>query len=127
MKENKILINIFRPIEEVFDFTINPQNTPLWIDGIVREETNDFPIKVGTEYKNVNQKGDWTEYVVVKFEPNKIFELKQKDNNYHVQYTYEKVSENETGLTYFEWVEHGELENPFIKNTLEKLKMVLEK
>ncbi len=127
MKENNISINVFRPIEEVFDFTINPENTPLWIDSIVKEETNEFPVKVGTEYKNVNQKGEWTEYVVSKFEPNKIFELKQKDSDYHVRYTYEQISENETKLTYFEWVENGELEHPFTKETLENLKEVLEK
>lgn len=57
----------------------------------------------------------------------KVFELKQKDSDYHVRYTYEKISENETKLTYFEWVENGELSSQFTLATLEKLKRVMEK
>jgi len=37
-------------------------------------------------------------------------------------YTFEKVSDNKTKLTYFEWVENGELESPFTLAVLEKLK-----
>jgi uncharacterized protein YndB with AHSA1/START domain len=31
MRENKILIVIDKPVKEVFEFTTNPKNTPLWI------------------------------------------------------------------------------------------------
>ena len=57
MKENKISIEINCTVGKVFEFTLNPKNTPLWIDNIVREERNESSVKVGTEYKNVNGGG----------------------------------------------------------------------
>jgi hypothetical protein len=127
MKDNKISIEINRPVSEVFEFTINPNNTHLWIDGIVHEEANESPIRLGTEYRNVNKNGEWSEYEVVQFKPNKIFELKQKNSLYNVRYTYEQLSNTKTKLTYFEWVEKGELDGPFTIAVLEKLKSVMEK
>ncbi len=126
MKQNKISIIINSPIEEVFDFTTNPENTPRWIDGIEKEEVNQRPIALGTIYRNVDKAGIWTEYEVVQFEKNKSFELKQNNSTYHVRYTYDLMSEKITKLTYFEWVEEGELGNPFPPSVLEKLKIVLE-
>lgn len=127
MKENKISIEINCPISEVFGFALNPKNTPLWIDTIVSEETNQWPVKLGTKYKNINKQGRWTEYTVVQFEPNKTFELKQSNSPYHVQYTFEKISTKKTKLTYFELVEYGDLYGPFSFAVLEKLKKVIEK
>ncbi len=37
MKENKISIIIDLPIKDVFEFTINPNNTHLWIESVVKE------------------------------------------------------------------------------------------
>lgn len=127
MKENKIAIEINSSVSKVFEFTINPANTHLWIENIVREEANGSPINVGTEYRNLNKKNKWTEYEVVQFYPNKIFEMKQKNDSYHVRYTYESISDNKTKLTYFEWVDEGELEEPFSLVVLEKLKKIIEK
>ncbi|MFH1749658.1 MAG: SRPBCC family protein [bacterium] len=127
MKENKISIKINCPIKEVFKFTINPKSTPKWIDGIVKEETNEWPVKIGTIYRNKSDDNIWNEYGLVEFEPEKLFTLKQKNSNYSVQYTYKSLSENLTELTYYEWVDKGELENPFTIKTLEKLKQILEK
>ncbi len=126
MKQNKISIEIQRPIADVFDFTINPNNTHLWIDSVIKEETSEWPIKIGTEYRNVDTKGEWTTYIVSALESNKLFELKQKGGDYSVRYTYEKVSDLMTRLTYFEWMEKGELSNPFQQGVLEKLKQVME-
>ena len=126
MKQNEISIIINSPVERVFDFTTNPENTPRWIEGIEKEEVNQEPIELGTIYRNVDKSGVWTEYEVVKFDRNKIFELKQKNNTYHVRYTYDFISEKSTKLTYFEWVDDGELSNPFDLTVLEKLKVVLE-
>ncbi len=125
-QKNKISILINVSLSKVFEFTINPNNTHLWIDSVVEEKIDKFPIKLGTEYKNVNQKGEWTEYIVVKFETDKIFELKEKEGDYSVRYEYKEISPKETELTYFEWVEKGELKNLFLISTLEKLKEVLE-
>lgn len=126
MKKNRISVEINCPVSEVFEFTINPINTRLWIDSIVREETNESPVKLGTKYKNINRESKWTEYTVVKFEPNKIFEMKQNNSSYHVRYTYEQISDKKTKLTYFEWVEHGDLDEPFSLVVLKKLKEVIE-
>ena len=126
MKENKISIEINCSASEVFQFTLNPKNTHLWIDSIVREEANEFPVKLGTKYKNVNGGGQWTEYTVTQFKPNKLFEIKQSNSSYHVRYTLESICDKKTKLTYFEWVEEGELEKPFSIDVLEKLKKVME-
>ena len=126
MKENKISIEIDKPIQEVFEFTTNPKNTPLWIDSIVSEQSDQWPIKIDTKYKNVGREGTWTEYLVVQIIVNKLFELKQVNGSYHVRYTYEKISDKRTKLTYFEWVDNGELESPFSIDVLEKLKKVME-
>ena len=56
MKINRLEIIISAPIEKVFNFTTNPLNTPKWIKEIVKEETNEFPIKIGTIYRNSDNK-----------------------------------------------------------------------
>jgi len=126
-KENSISIEINSPISTVFEFTINPKNTPLWIDNISREEANNHPIKLGTEYKNVNRRGEWTTYEVVKLVTDSVFQLKQKNDTYNVRYTYKPLPNNKTELTYTEWVDEGELAEPFSISTLEKLKKAIEK
>lgn len=126
MKENKIAVEINCPISKVFDFTTDPAKTHLWIDNIIREERNESPARIGTWYRNLNKHGKWVEYEVVRFEKNKIFEIKQKNGSYSVRYTYEPISESRTRLTYFEWVEEGELEEPFSLAVLEKLKKIIE-
>jgi hypothetical protein len=126
MKENEISIEINRPVGEVFEFTTNPKNTHLWIDGILEVRTNEFPIQLGTEYRDINKEGDWTEYRVVQFKPNKIFEIKQKNGLYHVLYRYEPISSSKTKLTYSEWVDDGDLEKPFSLLVLKKLKRAIE-
>ncbi len=126
MKENKLIIRINKPVSEIFKFTINPQNTPRWIDSIGQESIDAKEIKVGTQYTNVD-KNNFTKnsYKVAKFENNKIFELESLLPEYHVRYTYTTISENETELEYFEW-DSVDLSNPLTQETLEKLKSILE-
>ena len=126
MKENEISIEINCPVDQVFEFTVNPKNTPLWIDSIVSEEASEFPVQMGTEYKNVNKNGDWTQYKVTQLKHNKVFELKQKSGLYHVLYRYEALSQEKTRFTYVEWVDDGEIEAPFTLEVLKKLKKVVE-
>lgn len=88
MKDKKLTIVINKPVDEVFEFTTNPTNTAKWIDGIVIEETNETPPKLGTIYRNKGQSGNWNEYEMTEFEKNQTFTLTRLNGNYHVRYTF---------------------------------------
>jgi len=126
MKKNKITIIIDKLIDEVFEFTTNPQNTHLWIPSIMEEIAEEYPPKIGTQYKNRGANFDWDFYKVVEFQKNKIFTLTDLDNNYHVKYTYRRLDNNQTEMEYFEWMKNGELSNPFTEDIIQKLKSVIE-
>jgi hypothetical protein len=124
-KRNLRWIMIDRPVHDVFEFTVNPDNTPRWIRNIVHEEVNGLPVIVGTVYRNVDRNGVWETYKVTALEQDKRFELRNVNSTYHVRYTYKQVGDK-TKLTYLEWVESGELEGPFEHSVLRCLKDVME-
>jgi uncharacterized protein YndB with AHSA1/START domain len=126
MKENKITIVINKPIDRVFEFTTNPKNTHWWIPSIVEEIADEYPPKIGTQYKNRGNNSNWEFYKVIEFQNNKLFTLSDLENNYHVKYTYKKINDNQTEMEYFEWVKNGELTGPFTEDIIKKLKSVLE-
>ena len=126
MKTNKLTIRINKPVSEIFDFTINPQNTPRWIDFIVEETIDTKEIKLGTRYTNRDKDGKVNLYELTQFENDAIFELQSVPPYYTVKYTYTSISDIETELEYFEWVESGELSSPFPMSAMQKLKEVLE-
>lgn len=127
MKSKKLSIQINRPVAEVFDFVIDPANTPKWIDFITEEKTNEWPPKLGTIYQNKDTSGQWRELVMTEFEQGKMFVMSNEDSGYHVRYTLKPLSDNSTEMTYEEHVDEGELEDPFTIEILEELKAVIEK
>jgi uncharacterized protein YndB with AHSA1/START domain len=123
MHENKITIIINKPIEEVFEFTTNPKNTPLWVPFIEEEIAETFPPKKGTEYKN--RRGDsWNISRVTEYETNKVFKL--ENDIFSVKYSYRKLKKDITELIYLESVKRGDLAKPFTKEILQKLKAIIE-
>ena len=112
--------------QEIFDFCLDPKNTPKWVNSIIVEQTNEWPPKVGTIYRNQNKNGVWFEYKVLALEPSVMFEFTSTASSYHVRYTLRSVNANMTELEYFEWMEEGELEEPFTLDTLQKLTSTLE-
>lgn len=126
MKDVKLTITINRPTQEVFDFTLNPENTPKWIDGIVKEQSNETPTKLGTIYKNQDKNGSWNEYEITAYEPGVMFVMSKKNDNYHVKYTFKTLGDNQCELEYYEWADEGDLDEPFTQDILQKLKVVIE-
>ena len=122
MKEIRLIVTINRAAHEVFDFTLNPENTPKWIEGIVKEQTNESPTKLGTIYKNQDREGNWNEYIIDAYEPDVMFVMSKKDGNYHVKYTLKPLGDSQCELEYYEWVDNGYLDKPFTQDILEKLK-----
>lgn len=125
MKENKLIIQINKPVSVIFEFLLNPKNTPLWVENFVVEQTNEWPVKIGTIYRNQNKAGTWAQYTLIVLEKDKMFEMLAEDNNYHVKYTFTPINENACELEYYEWVENGELEEPFTLEILNKLSTAL--
>jgi hypothetical protein len=127
MKQLKLKIEINESADNVFEFCLNPKNTPKWIDGIIKEKTNEWPTKLGTIYKNTSDGKVWNEYKLTEFDKGKMFVMTAKDGKYHVKYTLTPKVNNSCELEYFEWVEKGELISPFNIQILQKLKELIEK
>ncbi len=125
MNEQKLSIKINKPVKELFTFTIDPKNTPKWIDAVVTEQANEWPPKLGTIYKNQNKNGEWRELTVTAFEQDKMFVLSDK-NGFHVGYTFTELNKNTTGLEYSLWMDEGELKVTVTMEVLEKLKRKIE-
>ena len=127
MKTHRLTIRINRPADEVFEFVTNPANTPKWIDFISQEETNEWPPKLGTIYKNQDRAGEWRDLEMTAFERDKMFVMSNHKTGYHVRYTLTQLGDGSTEIEYYEWMDNGELDEPFSLEPLEKLKSILEK
>jgi len=126
MKKNRLVIKINKSAMEVYKFTTTPPNSTKWIPGVVSEETNDWPIKFGTIYKLKDKSGSYSEVIVSALKAGKFIEWVAKEGNYHCRYNFKTVEKNCSVLEYLEWVETGELVEPFTQAILEKLKSVIE-
>lgn len=127
MKELRLTITINTSAKELFNFTLNPQNTPRWIDFIAEEAANDWPPQLGTIYRNRGKDDPtWSELKITEHEPDKSFTLSKTDDSYHVRYVFTPLGPHTTELEYYEWTEQGELAVPFTMEPLEKLKRVVE-
>lgn len=125
MKENKIAVSINVPVSFVYEFTINPNKTHLWVPGMQKEETNEWPVRVGSVYRNTSDGQVWDEYVLTDLVENKFFKLEKKNSSYVVEYHYRELSPTNSELTYFEYGE--DLNNPFNQSILDGLKVIIEK
>jgi uncharacterized protein YndB with AHSA1/START domain len=125
MKDNKLTITINRPIKEVFDFSLDPANTPKWISDIEVEETSEWPVKQGTIYRNKRAGGAWNTYELTEIVAPTTFTLTSKDTDFAVRYTFKELPDQKTEFEYYEWVNSGPLD-PFTFDHLEKFKEIAE-
>jgi len=125
MEKQKLAIKINKPVKDVFAFTINPKNTPKWIDAIVIEETNEWPPQIGTIYRNQDKTGQWREIKMTTFEPDKMFVMSE-ENGFHIRYTFTPLNINTTELECYLWMDSGELKDTLTMEILEKLKQIIE-
>ncbi len=125
MKDIKQTIIINRPVEEVFSFVINPANTLKWVETITTEQTNEWPVKVGTIYRSQNQAGDWAELTLMTIEPDKSFTMAKSDGSFFVNYVFNAATPQSTRLDYT-WGSEGEPDALFLDKILNKLKSVIE-
>ena len=126
MKANKLSIFINKPVEEVFEYSLESYNVPNWITGIKVEIPSERPVKLGTKLRNIGVNSDtWNYYEVVDIKPPKTFTLKMINGDYFVRYTCTPEGEG-TMFEYFEWAENSELEEPFDMEALELLKSLVE-
>jgi uncharacterized protein YndB with AHSA1/START domain len=127
MKSNTLTIVINKPVEEVFTFILDPANTAKWVSSIETEETNEWPVKVGSIYRNSGKDGIWSQFELTELSTNTLFTLvSYPDKDFFVRYQLKALADNSTEFKYDEWVETGALDDPFTLEGLTELKTVLE-
>jgi uncharacterized protein YndB with AHSA1/START domain len=124
MKELRQTIIINKPIEDVFALAINPANTPQWVEPVTLEQTNEWPVKVGSVYRSQNRAGEWSELTVTELEVNAVFCLGKADGS-RMRYEFTSIDTSTTKLDYT-WASNGTLDEQFLTSVLTKLKAVLE-
>ncbi|MFH0955581.1 MAG: hypothetical protein V1777_05740 [Candidatus Micrarchaeota archaeon] len=131
MKKNVLTVEIKRPVEAVFQFCINPANTPKWISSILEEKTDKPHVGLGTIYsqKVVDSAGKIkkTSLVITGFFLNKQLDFHLANSQYTCSYRFDRTPAG-TRLTYSE--ENGidnEIEAPLKQENLRVLKRLIEK
>ena len=127
MKENKLTIFINKPVKEVFEYSLESNNVPKWINSIKEEIPEERPVKLGTKLRNIGvDSQEWNKYEVIDFQPPRTFTLKRLNGDYFVKYTCTE-KDNGTEFEYFEWAEYEELDGLMELSALELLKELIEK
>lgn len=123
MKVNELRITIKAPPEIVFEYTLEPKNTPLWVEEAIEMKTDTNQINLGTKYSN-----EFIIREVIDYDHNKFIELADVDGVYSCSYSFRKIDEGNTELVFFESNSDGsELEYPIEADCFKKLKEILEK
>ena len=126
---NKLQMSVYidAPIDKVWDFTLNPENTPKYFSSIKEEVFSELPAKLGTVIKNRGDDvNDWQSVKITEFDEKKTFVLSETGGKFGVRYLFAKEG-NGTQFTYEEWNEDGsELDSPPTIAVLESLKRELE-
>ena len=122
MKTQEIRILIHQNTRTVFEYSLEPKNKSLWINGMKEETTDTEQIGLGTIYSN-----DLGSFEVTDYQRDTYFELTNNDTSYQCSYTYHKIDEETTELVYFEYMQDGsDLAEPMDRKYFEKLKELLE-
>lgn len=121
MNSLRLSVVINKPRQEIFDYVLDPKNTSKWISFIDEEATNEWPPKLGTIYKN-----GWGELELTEYRDGESFVMSSLTKPYHVRYALKELGRNQTEFEYYEWCDKGELDEPFGREHLEKLKTILE-
>ena len=80
MIQNQVTIHINRPVEQVFEFTVDEKNLSKWQANFVEgEQLTEGSMRVGTRFREVRRMGPRQSEIqaeVTAFEPNKRFATK---------------------------------------------------
>jgi uncharacterized membrane protein len=113
--EHSVVID--KPVEQVWNFLTDFQNTPKWDIGVLEtRQTSEGPGGLGTTFQNIGPflgRKSVREYRVTEYEPNKKVTVKlitpaRFIQQAEVSYTFEPV-ENGTKLTFTGGIEFGDL------------------
>ena len=85
MKENKLTIFIDKPVKEVFEYSLESNNVPKWINSIKEKIPEERPVKLGTKLRNIGvDSEEWNKYEMIDFQPPRTFTLKRLNGDYFV-------------------------------------------
>ena len=122
MKTNEIRIEIERPIKDVFEYTLEPQNKSIWCSIITEESVDTEQIGITSIYRN-----NLGSFKVSDYERNIFLELMSLDEKFQCSYSFRKIDDNTTELIYFEAMLDGsDLTEAMDKKYFKKLKELLE-
>jgi len=127
MHESLLSIKINTSVENLFDFTINPDNTHKWIEWIKKEWVEWEKIQIWSIYKCESWNGNISASEVVNLIPNSLFHIKSLDSHFEVIYFYTRIDNNQSILNYYQFMsDKTPLSKSLWQEHLEVLKNILE-